>query len=176
MAKVGRGADHPSKNKILLLGATFQTDNMGVGALTAGAIAAIDNYDSQCVCCILDYGRDPVSSSVEVHGREIVVPLINLRFSWKLFLPNNVASLLAVAIALRMLPGSLRRRAISRNRWLCEISEARVAVAVSGGDSFSDVPPCAACCLLAGDARPRHRLAAGCDQCWPSASLRPASG
>jgi colanic acid/amylovoran biosynthesis protein len=125
--------------RILLLGATFGTDNMGVGALTAGALGALIHRDPDARICFLDYGVNSTVSETRVEGRAIRVPLINLRFSWKIFLPNNVAYLLVVSALLRFSPRSLRDRIVGNNRWLKAIYEADSALAVSGGDSFSDI-------------------------------------
>lgn len=128
-----------SKKRILLLGATFGTDNMGVGALTMGAITAMVSGRSDVEVALLDYGVVPTVTPVQIDGRVVPIRLINLRYSWKIFLPNNIALLLCFALLIGMLPRSVRARAASGNRWMREISEADSAVAVSGGDSFSDI-------------------------------------
>lgn len=130
-------ANRPTRS--LLLGATFGTDNMGVGALTAGALRALQHRDPQGAVSFLDYGYRPTVSEVRIDDRRVSVPLINLRFTWKLWLPNNIAGLLARAALARMLPAGLRARLIRGNRWLAAIDEADDAVAMSGGDSFSDI-------------------------------------
>jgi colanic acid/amylovoran biosynthesis protein len=122
----------------LLLGASFGTGNMGVGALTAGALKIVAQRYPQARVSLLDYGREPVVSIVEVNGRSVEVPLVNLRFSWKVLLANNVAALLAMACLSRLVPG-LRQTLLRRNRWLRTVAQADAALAVSGGDSFSDI-------------------------------------
>ena len=129
----------PSPNRVLLLGATFGTDNMGVGALTMGAITALTSGRSDVEVALLDYGVVPTVNQVQIDGRVVAIRLVNLRYSWKVFLPNNIALLLCFALLIRLLPRSVRARAVASNRWLREISEADSAVAVSGGDSFSDI-------------------------------------
>lgn len=124
---------------VLLLGATFGTDNLGVGALTAGAITAIRKSDAGARIDLLDYGRRPTESCVRVDGVDVDVRLLNLRFSWKILLPNNVGLLLALAWLARLLPHALRMRLIAANRLLAAIQQADCALAISGGDSFSDI-------------------------------------
>jgi polysaccharide pyruvyl transferase WcaK-like protein len=126
-------------NRILLLGASFGTGNMGVGALAAGALTVVSQRHPGAEVALLDYGREPTVSAVRVGGRTLAVPLVNLRFSWKLLLPNNVAALLALSLLARGLGAGLRRWLIRRNAWLRAIAGADAAVAVSGGDSFSDL-------------------------------------
>jgi colanic acid/amylovoran biosynthesis protein len=125
--------------KVLLLGATFSTGNMGVGALAASAVRVLHRKYGDGSITVLDYARQPRSERVEVDGGLATINLINMRFSWKIFLPNNIASLLFLAALCRVNFLGMRRWIVSRNRCLRAIDEARAAFAVSGGDSFSDI-------------------------------------
>lgn len=125
--------------KVLLLGATFDTGNMGVGALAASAVRVLHRKYGNGAVAMLDYARQPRSEQVEVEGGVATVNVVNMRFSWKVFLPNNIALLLFLAGLCRVNFLGLRRWIVARNRWLREIDEARAAFAVSGGDSFSDI-------------------------------------
>jgi colanic acid/amylovoran biosynthesis protein len=127
------------KKTILLLGATFSTDNMGVGALTAGALKVLMRRYPDASPCFLDYGVVSTVSTIEVEGKTVSVPLINLRFSWRVFLPNNVAYLLVLSVLIKFVRRHSWKTLIQKNRWLKAICEADIAVAVSGGDSFSDI-------------------------------------
>lgn len=122
--------------RVLVLGATFATDNLGVGALASGAVSLLSRRFPDAEIAFLDYGREPSVSPVMVAGRMLRVPLINLRFSWKLFLRNNIVYLLMLAALGRLLGRPIDA---GGNPWIRSIREARVAVAVSGGDSFSDI-------------------------------------
>jgi colanic acid/amylovoran biosynthesis protein len=126
-------------NKILLLGATFNTDNMGVGALAAGALTILKKQYPTAEIFFLDYGREAITSKIDIEGKTVSVPLINLRFSWKVFLPNNIAYLCLLAILSKCIGQTLGKGLIERNYWLKAISEADISFAVSGGDSFSDI-------------------------------------
>ena len=125
--------------RVLILGATFGTDNMGVGALASGAISILSKCYPDAEICFLDYGRQPTVSTVYVDGKEVQVPLVNLRFSWKVFLRNNVVYLLALSGLIRLLGERFSRRMTQKNQWIKTIRDADLAVAVSGGDSFSDI-------------------------------------
>jgi len=125
--------------KILLLGATFNTNNMGVGALAAGALKVLITKYPDADTFFLDYGREPKTSNIDIAENNISVPLINLRFSWKMFLPNNIVYLLFMALLIKGIGRNLSKKIIENNYWLKTISEADIAVAVSGGDSFSDI-------------------------------------
>lgn len=132
-------AGNQTARRVLLLGATFATDNMGVGALASGAISLLARRYPDSQISFLDYGRQPTRSPVNVDGRSLEVPLVNLRFSWKVLLKNNIVYLLLLAALTRVLGERFARRAARNNQWIRSIREADVAAAVSGGDSFSDI-------------------------------------
>jgi colanic acid/amylovoran biosynthesis protein len=125
--------------RVLLLGAGFDTGNLGVDALACGALTVIGHSHPGAKVDLLDYGREPALSRAVIGGREREIDLVNLRFSWKILLPNSVVALLVLALVARL--GGPRWRAwiVSRNRWLAAVAGADAALAVSGGDSFSDI-------------------------------------
>lgn len=125
--------------KILLLGATLNSDNRGIGALAMGALSILLHRYPECEIKFVDYGHAPTTTTVNVNGREVSVPLINLRFSKKLWLANNIIRVLVLAVLSRLLGSALGSRLLNVNPWLKQIAEADIAVAVSGGDSFSDI-------------------------------------
>ena len=127
------------EKRIMLLGATFGTNNMGVSALTAGAIEAGLHM---CPCArivLLDYEHQPLFFQYDSSRGPKTVELLNMRFSKKLYLKNNIAILILLAVALKLAPLSIGRLISSRNRYLDEIRNAEIAMAISGGDSFSDI-------------------------------------
>lgn len=132
-------AGDQTARRVLLLGATFATDNMGVGALASGAISLLAKRFPNAQISFLDYGRQPTRSPVNVDGRPFEVPLVNMRFSWKVLLKNNIVHLLLLAGLSRVLGERFAQRTARNNHWIRAIREADVAAAVSGGDSFSDI-------------------------------------
>lgn len=125
--------------KILLLGASLDSDNRGIGALAMGALAILLNRYPGCDIRFVDYARTSHDTHAQVNGQAVSIGLVNLRFSWKPWLPNNIAWLLILALLGRLLGASARRRMAAGNPWLAQLAEADVAVAISGGDSFSDI-------------------------------------
>lgn len=124
---------------VLILGATFGTDNMGVGALASGAISILSKRYPDAEIRFLDYGHQPTVSIVYVDGKRLQVSLVNLRFSWKIFLWNNVVYLLVLSGLNRLFDERFSQRMTQKNQWINAIRDADLAVAVSGGDSFSDI-------------------------------------
>lgn len=131
---------NPAPIRIGILGATFETPNLGVGALAAGAIRCLRSSYPQAQLFFLDYAHQPSTRTVFEQGEPIQIPLVNMRFSWRAWLPNNIAVLLFAALIYRLLPTSgMRRGLLSHNPWLAQIAKADRFAAVSGGDSFSDL-------------------------------------
>jgi colanic acid/amylovoran biosynthesis protein WcaK/AmsJ len=123
-----------------ILGASFGTRNLGVSALAASAVASILQAFPDARIFLLDYARTPATFQVKHRQGSAEVELVNLRFSWKIFLRNNIARLIATALLLRLIPiRSLRERWIAKNPWLKKVQEADLIGSLAGGDSFSDI-------------------------------------
>ena len=126
--------------KISILGAAFDTENVGVGALAAGTIRCIWQVYPQAEVFLLGYGKVGAVYSIKFPGQQIAIPLVNMRFSWRFWLRNNIAFLLFLTVLIKLLPfPTLRRRWIGRNDCLHQLDESDLVVAISGGDSFSDI-------------------------------------
>jgi colanic acid/amylovoran biosynthesis protein len=127
------------KITVCLLGASLNTGNMGVSALASGTVTAALNCFPGGRVFLLDYGREPESYTVQTPAGPATVDLVNIRFSKKFWLPNNIARLLATAVCLRLVPQRWRRQWLARNPYLRAILEADVVASLAGGDSFSDI-------------------------------------
>ncbi len=126
--------------RILLLGAGFSTRNLGVWALASSAIASALYSFPGARIRLLDYSREPATYSVKRAGGTVPIELVNLRFSKKALLPNNVARLLLTALFLRLVPSKeLRNQVIAANPCLSAIAQADLIGSIAGGDSFSDI-------------------------------------
>ncbi len=122
-----------------ILGATFDTPNLGVSALAAGSVRCLHKRYPEAHLFFLDYEPEVTRTVMEEDG-PISVPLVQMRFSKKFWLPNNIALLLLLAVICRLLPfKGLRVALMKRNRVFRTICEAETFTAVSGGDSFSDL-------------------------------------
>lgn len=128
------------KSKVLVLGATYGTGNMGVDALLSGSIASVLHANPKTEIVLINYGHEPWVHRVPGPQGEVEVRLENLRFSWKLWLRNNGFRLLALALLLRLLPiPAMRQRLLERYPALAVVGDASVALSLAGGDSFSDI-------------------------------------
>ena len=73
-------------------------------------------------------------------GHRVSIPVVAMRFSKKLYLPNNIVVLLALALLLRFLPSlRMRKWVVAHNKCLLQICSTDLIAAISGGDSFSDI-------------------------------------
>jgi colanic acid/amylovoran biosynthesis protein len=123
-----------------LLGASFGTNNLGVAALACGTVASICHSSPDACTFLVDYAKEPAAYQVVHPGGVSRVELINVRFSKRFYLRNNIARLLVTAFVLRLLP--LRRWRmwiLEQNQVLKAIRDADVIGSISGGDSFSDI-------------------------------------
>src|ERR1039457_7303958 len=126
--------------RVCVLGAAFGTDNMGVGALAAGTIRCILHVYPQAEVFFLNYDKFSKVYSVTLSGQQLAIPLVNIRFSWRFWLRNNLAFLLFLTVLMKLLPfPALRRRWITGNDCLRYLDGSDLVVAISGGDSFSDI-------------------------------------
>ena len=112
---------------------------MGVSMLAAGAIQCILHRFPQARIILLDYAKKGYDFSFSFNGRLIPIEFVNIRFSKKIYLANNIALLLLLTLVSKLLPSALRVRLLSRNRYMKEILESDIVFALSGGDSFSDI-------------------------------------
>lgn len=123
-----------------LLGASFGTKNLGIAALTCGTVASVFHSYPNARLLLVDYAVEPATYQVSHPGGVATVELINIRFSKRFYLQNNIAYLLFLALLLRLLPFHTWRTRLQRhNHVLNAIHEADIIGSIAGGDSFSDI-------------------------------------
>lgn len=123
--------------KVCLLGASFDVGN-GVAALTGGAIQTILHNHPDAEISLLDYAKEGKDIQFAWRCKTVAVRLVNIRFSKRLYLRNNIARLMAAALILKLMPSALRRKVIGHNPWLRHVDDTDVFASIAGGDSFSD--------------------------------------
>jgi colanic acid/amylovoran biosynthesis protein len=128
------------KPRIGIFGAAFDTGNMGVNALAMGTLKCILQRYPDAEIFHLSYGRTGSTLELRVGGQQVCVPFVNMRFSKKFYLRNNIAMLILFALVLKVIPfQSLRRKIIDGNICLKHIAESDLIATMAGGDSFSDI-------------------------------------
>ncbi len=129
-----------NQRKFCILGATFSNCNLGVGALAGGIVTSIVSRYPGADVSILDYAREASTYNYRVGERVVPVQIVNVRFSKKVYLSNNIALLIFLTLLLRLVPSkTLRHKLMMRNQVLRHILQADAIVSIAGGDSFSDI-------------------------------------
>ena len=129
-----------NKMKVCIQGADLETHNMGVSALTVCSIQVVMHSHPGAQVYILSYEKSPKTYTVSLPGRQVRVPLVNMRYTWRFWLSNNIAFLLFLTALMKVVPfAGLRRRWIAGNNCLRHLDESDLVLAISGGDSFSDI-------------------------------------
>jgi colanic acid/amylovoran biosynthesis protein len=124
--------------RITVLGAAFDNDNLGVGALAVGTVASIVEAFPDAQISLLDYALEPHVFQFHFKRRTIPIHIVNLRM--KPYVTNNILFLTLVATALRLMPvRRFKRWLISHNAVLHHIQASDLIVSLAGGDSFSDL-------------------------------------
>lgn len=132
----------PEKGRplICLLGASFDTGNLGVSALAWSSIKCILHRWPQAEVYILGVGREVSRVDIEVGGCRRAITCHPIRFHRNLFVPNHILRIMWLGTLARFmsLRSWLRRRlSHSESSWL--LLQADLVLDITGGDSFSDI-------------------------------------
>lgn len=128
------------KVRVCLLGASFDTDNLGVSALAASTIRCVAERWPSADIVLLNYGRSNGFHNAKIGTRLVPIRLLNMRFSKRVLRRDHIARLLAGALLFRMLPISrLKASIIRRSPHLDAITQSHIVAGISAGDSFSDL-------------------------------------
>jgi colanic acid/amylovoran biosynthesis protein len=126
--------------KICLLGAAFDTGNLGVSALAESSIKVILNRWPDAEIVLLGSGSAESEHFLKLSGREIRVRIERMRFCKNVFLRSHFCVLLLNAILLKLLPfGGFRKLLSAINPYVKTLIETDVVYDITGGDSFSDI-------------------------------------
>lgn len=126
--------------KIIIIGGTLNSTNLGVCALESGAVKVIRSCFPGSEVIIMDYARQPDNFKLYVEGEYIDVELVNIRFSKKIYLDNNIANLILLALLIKLIRFKWFKDYIYRNNsYLKLIFDSDFVVSIAGGDSFSDI-------------------------------------
>ncbi len=126
--------------RVCILGASFDTNNLGVGALAESSIRCIVNRWPEAEVVLLAGSRVERQRRLTLLGREVTVTDVPIRFSKNVFLPNHFNRLATYTLLTRLLPWrAVKSWACRRNRYFRLLAETDLCVDVTGGDSFSDI-------------------------------------
>ena len=126
--------------KICLLGASFDTGNLGVSALAESSIKIILNRWPDAEVILFGTGSTDGEHCLKLSGREIRVRIVCRRFCKNVFLRSHFCVLLLNALLLKLLPFRRFRNLLSAiNPYVKTLLETDKVFDITGGDSFSDI-------------------------------------
>ena len=126
--------------KIGLLGASFDTGNLGVSALAESSIQCILHEWPQAKVDLLASGRTFKKYTLEVEGKAVEVENLPVRFCKNIFMWNHYVVLFSTAVLLKIFRfQAVRDFFLKQNPYLGRIFEMDLVADITGGDSFSDI-------------------------------------
>lgn len=126
--------------KVCLLGANFDTGNMGVGALAEASVKCILHTWPDAEVTLLGPGRVATKHHVRLSGREVCLNRLPVRFSKNILLSNHFSKFFLCVLMRKIVPSRrISEKILVRNPSLRAIVEADVVADITGGDSFSDI-------------------------------------
>jgi len=126
--------------RISVLGASLETNNMGVSALAESSIKAILNRWPEAEITFLGSGYEPHQQIFSFEGREVRIQTVPIMFCKNIFLPYHFLWFVIYSLLVKVLPKCrLRDVVINHNQYFRLLYKADLAVDITGGDSFSDI-------------------------------------
>jgi len=126
--------------KICLLGASFDTGNLGVSALAESSIKIILNRWPDAEVALLGMGSADGERHLKLSGQDVRIRVLRMRFGKNVFLCSHFCVLLLNAMLLKLLPfRRFRNLLCALNPYVRVLVETDKAFDITGGDSFSDI-------------------------------------
>ena len=125
--------------KIWVLGASYDTSNMGVNALAESSIKCIFTHWPHANVTLRTL-EDGVPLTFTFNGKKFSVEKKNIGFRRNIFKTQNAYTLLGYALLLKIIPSDwLKNKLFAHNSYFKDIMEADLIVDITAGDSFSDI-------------------------------------
>ncbi len=126
--------------RIGLLGASFDTGNLGVSALAESSIKCILHQWPHAKIDLLASGRTSKKYTLQVEGQSVDVENLPVRFCRNVFMRNHYMVLFSIAILLKVFRfQGVRDYFVRHNPYLERILQLDLVADITGGDSFSDI-------------------------------------
>ena len=123
-----------------LLGASFDTGNMGVSALAESVVKCILCKWPQAEMIMLDSDRGIYEQRRRIGNRYLCIKELPIRFCKNIFLENHFITLCFYAFLFKIIHGErFRGFCARRNESLRRIMQIDIVADITGGDSFSDI-------------------------------------
>jgi len=126
--------------RIGLLGASFDTGNMGVNALAESAIKCILHRWPDAQITLLDSGRAVDEEQIRIGDKNLCIKKLPIRLCRNILLENHFVVLCFYALLFKVVRREkFKRFCTRRNASLKCIVEIDMVADITGGDSFSDI-------------------------------------
>jgi len=126
--------------KVGLLGACFETGNMGVSALAESSIKLILNRWPDAQVTLVGSTVEPQEHRLLLMGKELSVKTLPIRFSKNLRLPTHFFWYAFYGFLAKLMPRSwFKKKLAHRNPYFETLYEMNIVLDITGGDSFSDI-------------------------------------
>ena len=126
--------------RVGLLGASFDTGNLGVNALAESGIKCILHQWPDAKVDLLASGRTAKKYRLQIEDRTVEVENLPVRFCKNIFMWNHYVILFSTAVLLKIFRfKAFRNGCINRNPYLGRILDMDLVADITGGDSFSDI-------------------------------------
>jgi polysaccharide pyruvyl transferase WcaK-like protein len=123
-----------------LLGAAFDTGNMGVSALAESAIKCILHRWPDAEVTLLDSGRVVDEEQLRIGDKTLRIKKLPIRLCRNILLENHFVVLCLYAFLLKVFRWErFKRFCTQRNASLRSITQMDMVADITGGDSFSDI-------------------------------------
>jgi colanic acid/amylovoran biosynthesis protein len=125
---------------VTLLGASFDTGNMGVSALAASLVKLIKEIKPNAHISLFIGGKLTKSEKIQIGDRMVDIDVVNYRLSPKSSIGEHLFWLLCMACIYRIMPFRTVKQSILQFNWrLKSLALSDFIGDVRGGDSFSDI-------------------------------------
>lgn len=125
--------------KIWILGASFETLNMGVSALAESSIKCLLQQWPDADITLLSHNVD-TPLCLTFNGKKFNIKKKNIWIGRNIFKMQNMYALFIYAIIVRIIPSSwLKQRLFTINPYFKDIIETDFVFDITAGDSFSDI-------------------------------------
>ncbi len=125
---------------VCLLGASFDTGNLGVSALAESSVRCILARWPEARVVLLASSREQGWHQLSLGDRTVALQKAPIRFCRNVLLSHHYGVLFLCVLSLWAFPfDALKRYLAGRNATLRLLLDSRLFVDISGGDSFSDI-------------------------------------
>lgn len=132
--------DDKKQIRVCLIGADFDTHNLGVSALSSSLVRLVTETMPGARITFFMGNPARIQKTFNFAGKDVPISVINYRLSPRANLHEHIFVLLLLAIFIRLFPWArLRTGILRRNSRLNDLDHCDLIGAINGGDSFSDI-------------------------------------